>query len=150
MPQQREKQHARRFTTAAIGDTRPEEGRIQSKRHKIIYLACPYSHPDHIVREKRFRLATDAAAKLIEQGHIIYSPITMTHPIDVVLAEDTQTLGSDYWVQFDEAFMAVCAEIVVLQVEGWDQSRGIQREIEYFQMQGRPVTFLPMDKLRTF
>jgi hypothetical protein len=112
-------------------------------QNTIIYLACPYTHPDPSVREKRFRLTTDAAAQLIRQGYIVYSAITMTHPLDVVLAGGTNTLGSDYWVQFDEAFMAVCTEMVVLQIEGWEQSRGIQREIDYFQNRGKPVRFLP-------
>jgi Domain of unknown function (DUF1937) len=115
--------------------------------HKIIYLACPYTHPDRIVRENRFKLATIAAADLIRQGYIVYSAITMTHPLDVVLAGNTNTLGSDYWVQFDEAFMAVCTEMVVLQIEGWEQSRGIRREIDYFQSRGKPIRFLPANDL---
>jgi hypothetical protein len=58
-----------------------------TKMHRpIIYLACPYSDPDYAIREQRFHLANDAAASLIRQGYIVYSPITMTHPIDVVLA----------------------------------------------------------------
>src|SRR5258708_2253201 len=130
MPQRQNRQRARLLTKVPIGE--PEAWMTPNPdQHKIIYLACPYTHPDHTVREQRFKLATDAAAELIRQGHIVYSPITMTHPIDVVMAESTKTLGSDYWVQFDEAFMAVCAEMVVLQIEGWNQSRGIQREIDY-------------------
>lgn len=115
--------------------------------HNIIYLACPYTHPESRMRESRFELATRAAAKLIQQGYIVYSPITMTHPLDVVLAGEDNTLGSDYWVQFDEAFMAACTEMVVLQLDGWEQSRGIQREIEYFRAHGKPVRFLAMDQL---
>jgi hypothetical protein len=115
-------------------------------QHRIIYLACPYTHPDHTVRAKRFRLATAAAADLIRQGHIVYSPITMTHPIDVLMAGDTNTLGSDYWVEFDEAFMAMCAEMVVLQIEGWDKSNGVQREIDYFRSRGKPIHFRKDDQ----
>ena len=66
----------------------------------------------------------------------------MTHPIDIALAGETATLGSDYWVNFDEAFMDVCSEIMVLALEGWEQSGGVRREIDYFQKQGKPVTFL--------
>jgi hypothetical protein len=68
----------------------------------------------------------------------------MTHPLDMVSAGDANTLGSDYWVKFDEAFMAVCAEMVVLQIDGWDQSSGIRREMNYFQSRGKPVRFLPI------
>ena len=145
MPQRDNRQVAHRFPPTIVAE--PEEWvSTTPDRHKIIYLACPYTHPDHTVREQRFRLATQAAAELIRQGHIVYSPITMTHPIDVVMAEGTETLGSDYWVQFDEAFMAVCAEMVILQIEGWDESRGIQREIDYFHSKGKPVRFMLMSR----
>ena len=83
---------------------------------KIIYLACPYTDPSMQVREERFRAANKAAAALIRQGLIVYSPITMTHPIDILLASDGNTLGSNFWVDFDEAFMECCAEILVLKI----------------------------------
>jgi hypothetical protein len=109
---------------------------------RIIYLACPYTDADSKVRDQRFRAATAAAALLIKEGNIVYSPITMTHPIDVLLSGDVGTLGSEYWVAFDEAFMNFCAEIVVLKIPGWDKSSGVQREIAYFEKQGKPVRFM--------
>ena len=121
----------------------------QLPAREIIYLACPYTHPDSKVRELNFRTATEAAAVLIREGHIIYSPITMTHPIDVVIAGTTATLGSDYWVAFDEAFMDACSEIVILKVEGWDTSSGIRREMEYFKKQGKPIRFMSPAQLPT-
>jgi hypothetical protein len=111
---------------------------------RIVYLACPYTHPDPNVRRERFVSATTVAAILIGQGRIIYSPITMTHPIDLLLAGDGKTLGSDYWVLFDEAFMDMCAEMFVIQIEGWRDSEGIRREMEYFKSQGKPIRFVDM------
>ena len=109
---------------------------------KIVYLACPYTHPDKKVREERFQAATHAAAQLINSGLIVYSPITMTHPLDLVMGGGTETLGSEYWVAFDEAFMDFCSEMVVLQIKGWDESEGIRREIEYFLAKAKPIRFL--------
>jgi hypothetical protein len=72
----------------------------------------------------------------------------MTHPIDLVLAAESGTLGSDYWVAFDEAFMAFCDEMIVLKIEGWNKSSGIKREIEYFQAHNKPITYVePKDIL---
>src|SRR4051794_947669 len=85
--------------------------------YRVIYLGCPYTHPDPAVRKLRFEIATEVAADLIRTGRLVYSPITMTHPIDVVLAGESNTLGSDYWVAFDQAFMDMCAEMVVIQVD---------------------------------
>lgn len=106
---------------------------------KLLYLACPYTHADFAIRTRRFEAATNAAAALIKQGHIVFSPITMTHPIDVVLAGAANTLGSEYWVDFDTVFMDRCDEIAVLKIDGWQQSSGVQREISYFRERGKPV-----------
>lgn len=111
-------------------------------KHKVVYLACPYTDPDPDVRRRRFEAATKAAAELIRRGEIVYSPITMTHPIDVVLAGEAGTLGSDYWVAFDEAFMEMSTEMVVLQIPGWDRSNGVAREIEYFRNAGKPIRYM--------
>ncbi|HWE75560.1 MAG TPA: DUF1937 family protein [Stellaceae bacterium] len=108
----------------------------------IIYLASPYTDTDPAVRLNRFNAATKAAARLIKEGRIVYSPITMTHPLDLVLAENGATLGSDYWVAFDEAFMECCTEIVILRIDGWEQSKGIAREREFFQKKGRLESFI--------
>jgi Domain of unknown function (DUF1937) len=110
--------------------------------HNVIYLACPYTDPDPAVRKSRFDVATAVAADFIRTGRIVYSPITMTHPIDMVLAGASNTLGSDYWVAFDEAFMDMCSEIVVIRLNGWDKSSGVRREIAYFQERNKSVRYM--------
>ena len=110
--------------------------------HEVIYLACPYTHPDPMIRRHRFEAATAVAADLIRSGRIVFSPITMTHPIDMVLAGASNTLGSDYWVAFDEAFMEMCSEMVVIQLDGWDRSSGIQREIAFFTDRKKPIRYM--------
>jgi hypothetical protein len=109
---------------------------------RIIYLACPYTDASFEVRELRFLAATEAAARLIREGFVVYSPITMTHPIDIALAGEGNTLGSEFWTRFDEAFMEFCTEIVVLRLAGWEDSSGIQRELDFFRKKGRPVRYM--------
>ena len=111
---------------------------------EIIYLAGPYSRATKEGRLARFEAITIAAARLIEQKKIVFSPLTMTHPIDLVLAADGETLGSEFWVDFDEAFVARCDSISVLQLPGWDQSSGVTREIAAFESRGiTPVMLAP-------
>lgn len=107
----------------------------------IIYLAAPYSHPSASIRLLRFEEVTAAAARLIGDGKIVFSPLTMTHPIDLIMADTDQTMGSDYWVRFDEAFMHHCSEMIVLMLDGWEESAGVRREIEFFKAHGKPVSF---------
>lgn len=97
--------------------------------HKpIVYLACPYTHPDFNVRVERFTASARAAADLIKRGMFVYSPITMTHPIDLVLAQEQGSMGSDYWCDFDEAFMNVCSEMIILSRQHCAESRPTRRD----------------------
>jgi hypothetical protein len=54
----------------------------------------------------------------------------------------SNTLGSDYWVSFDEAFMEICAEMVVIRLDGWQRSSGVKREIAYFTEHKKPIRYL--------
>lgn len=69
----------------------------------------------------------------------------MTHPIDMLLANKLETLGSDYWVAFDEAFMDFCSEMRIIAAAGWKRSSGISREISYFRAAGKPVFLVDPD-----
>lgn len=110
---------------------------------RMIYLAGPYSHDDQGVRHKRFEALNRKAAHLIADGHIVFSPISMTHPVEIarMAMDGSEPRNTDYWCDFDEAFMAFCTEIHVLKLDGWEQSKGVAREIAYFEQRGRPVIY---------
>ena len=88
----------------------------------VIYLASPYSHPDPAVRTERFLDACEAATKLIHSGHLVYSPIAHSHPLVL------QGLPTDweYWRMLDMAMLSRCQELVVLVIDGWAESEGVQ------------------------
>lgn len=104
-----------------------------------IYLACPYSDPDVSVQAKRFQAANKAAASLMKQGYLVFSPISHTHPIH--LAGD---LPGDYefWRDYDETFIDWCDSVFVMKIPGWDTSKGIKREVEYAEFLGKPVRYI--------
>jgi Domain of unknown function (DUF1937) len=108
----------------------------------IIYLAAPYTHPDPEVRLARYKAVTHIAARLVAEGRRVFSPLTMTHPLDILMAGSSNTLGSDYWVRFDEAFMAHCSEIIIVTLEGWDASSGVAREKRFFAERGLPIRYV--------
>lgn len=110
--------------------------------NSVVYLAAPYSHEDNKVREERYKTVTSVAADLVSKGKTVFSPLTMTHAIDVVLQSRGMLLDSEFWVDFDRPFMEMCSEIVVLKLDGWESSRGIANEIEFFKSKNRPVHFL--------
>jgi hypothetical protein len=87
----------------------------------LVYLASPYSHPEPSVREERFQEVCRAAA------HLMFSPIAHTHPISLVGSLPGEW---EYWKSYDEAVLSTCRSLVVLQLENWEQSKGIQGEVE--------------------
>ena len=104
----------------------------------MIYLASPYSHPEAEVRQRRFDAACRAAAALICQGQTVFSPIAHSHNICCYGAPSDWR----FWQRHDLTFLAMCDEVVVLKLDGWEQSVGVQAEIAAARTLGKPVTFL--------
>ena len=48
---------------------------------ELVYLAVPYTHEDPEIREKRFKAVSKVAGKLLNEGEMIFSPISHCHPI---------------------------------------------------------------------
>ena len=104
----------------------------------MIYLASPYTHPDPVVREQRFKAVCRMAAELMRRGVILYSPIAHSHPI----SEFGLPTEWEYWETADREHLNHCDELVVLMLEGWRESRGVQAEIRIAQELDKPVRYL--------
>lgn len=102
------------------------------------FMACPYSHPDQSIVEARFDACTLAATKMSLAGFPVYSQITISHPMNLSAAKNMSGAKID-WAPIDKVFMDKCDEIIVLELDGWKESGGVQREIEYFKDRGAKV-----------
>lgn len=109
---------------------------------KKIYLAGPYSHQNMHVKEHRFKKLNIAAAKLMNEGYLVFSPISHTHPI--ALAGDLPG-GWDFWEEYDRTFIEWCDEIHVLKLTGWAESTGVSAEIALGIELDKPVTYIEAD-----
>ncbi|MDZ4851701.1 MAG: DUF1937 family protein [Pirellulaceae bacterium] len=92
----------------------------------MIYLASPYTHVDPSVREQRFSAACMAAAALMRAGRSVYSPIVHSHP----LVQYGLPIEWEYWQVHDCEHLRRCNCVVVLTLDGWKTSRGVQAEID--------------------
>jgi len=104
----------------------------------VIYLASPYTHPDCDVRQRRFEAACRAAAQWIRQGKTLFSPIAHGHPI----CRYGLPLDWRFWQRHARRYLELCDEVVVLTLDGWQQSVGVQAEIAIARELGKPVTFM--------
>lgn len=107
----------------------------------LIYLASPYSHANPIIKHQRFEAACRAAGRLMRQGQCVFSPIAHSHPIEQHF-EDGGTEGHDFWLRQDFAILARATKLVVLTLDGWEQSRGVAAELEFAQANSIPFEFL--------
>ena len=104
----------------------------------MIYLASPYSHPNAIVRERRFRAACRVAARLIRAGLVVFSPVAHGHAI-ALCGLPTEW---EFWERHDRRFLEICDEVVVLTLDGWRESTGVRAEIQIAEQLGKPVRYL--------
>ena len=104
----------------------------------MIYLASPYSHPDEAIREERYRSACAATVRLLRAGKSVFSPIVLTHGL---VAYGLPTDWS-FWEFYDRDHLERCDDLVVLTIDGWDQSIGVAAEIALAMGLGKPIRYL--------
>jgi hypothetical protein len=100
------------------------------------YLATPYTNYEAGI-EAAFRDAAVLASRLLRAGYRVYSPIVHTHPLAIHGGLDP--LDHSIWLPFDEAMMERCDRLIVAHMKGWQASRGIAHEIEFFERAGKPI-----------
>lgn len=108
----------------------------------MIYLASPYSHPDPTVRERRFQAACRLAAAFLRAGMLVFSPIAHSHP----LVEFGLPTEWAFWEQHDREHLERCDEVVVLMLDGWRDSTGVQAEMRIARELGKPIRFLGVEE----
>lgn len=105
----------------------------------FIYLASPYSLYPHGM-ESAFREAAQATADLIKAGYRCFSPIVHSHVVSNV--GNIDPLDCAMWLEQDEPFMEAAAGIVVLMLDGWQDSVGVAYEINRFAAMDKPIVLM--------
>lgn len=110
----------------------------------LIYLASPYSHRDPAVMQDRYEQVCQAAADMVAEGQMAISPIAYGHTL---LGYREMPGDWTFWESFCISLLAKCERIVVLKMDGWQESRGVQAEIRYAEAHGIPVDYIEPPKL---
>lgn len=117
---------------------------LSDLRHfPLIYVGTPYSKwADGL--DAAFVEASKLTARLMQQGLKVYSPIAHMHPL--AIHGDIDPLDHSIWLPFDGAMMDKADAMIVAMMKGWDESKGVRHEIEFFAAAGKPIFFLnPID-----
>jgi hypothetical protein len=102
-----------------------------------IYLAIPYSG----MADESFRIANEVSSKLMNEGHIVFSPISHSHPI--AIAHNLPT-DWEFWKKFDESFIEWCDElwVVIIGENGYElcnKSKGVTAEMQIAKGYGKQI-----------
>jgi hypothetical protein len=105
----------------------------------LIYLAIPYTHDDEEVMDWRAEVSDYICSELMKQGMYIYAPISSCHHIakKYGLPRDWQ-----FWKGLDTAFIKSCKKIIVIMLDGYKESTGVNAEIELAKKYGVKVEYL--------
>lgn len=122
------------------------ERRSAQPNRPLTYLACPYTYKSEdkaqadSIRRWRAEQATKAACWLINgKGWNVMSPITHSHPM-----HETGACEGDwnFWKKIDREYLSCSCRLVVIMIEGWRESVGVQAETKIAEEMGIPVVYL--------
>jgi hypothetical protein len=103
---------------------------VTNKRDHFWYIAVPYSEYEGGY-DAAFHLALINTAKFVSADNYAFSSVVYGH----LLAKADPTLekkSHDWWLEFCEPYLKMSTGLVVLTAKGWDTSKGVQYEIDYF------------------
>jgi hypothetical protein len=95
---------------------------------EIIYLATPYSWSPN----KAKRIADEYTAKLMREGHIVFSPISHSHNVADYMSEDLRK-DHDFWMPQCLYWLGACTKMIVVSLDPAliETSTGVQEEINF-------------------
>lgn len=105
----------------------------------LIYLACPYTHPDPAVRQARYEAVTQLTARLMrDEGRLVYSPITYTHDM---CQRGLLPVEFEFYRAHARRMIDACDVLWVFCLDGWEESVGVREELVAAGEYGKPVHY---------
>jgi len=111
----------------------------------IWYLANPFTDKNDDVMNERLKKSIDASITLLKNDIFSFSPIAYNG----AWSRDSYQLPVEwaFWEVYDKTFLDHMNGLLVLQLEGWQNSVGVQAEIEYALNQNMPIIYVTMEDL---
>jgi len=106
---------------------------------EIEYLAIPYSDPDPEVMDYRAEISDIVCADLMNQGRVIFAPISSCHHI---AKKYTLPRDWEFWKNIDEQFVRASKTLLVVALDGWEKSTGVTAERKIAEDAGIPMELI--------
>jgi len=104
----------------------------------MMYIASPYTHDNPTVMKQRFEQVAGFTAYLMRDGFDAYSPIVHGHAI-----AELHDLPVDwaFWRKHCLSMLRKADAMTVYCLDGWQDSVGVQAEIEFCASCGIPIQY---------
>lgn len=103
------------------------------------YLGSPYSKYEGGIHQAHDHICS-IAAKLVNRSVPFYCPIAESHSI--AMAGLLDPFDHEMWMHKDAPLMMAADALLVAKMPGWQESRGLAMEINYFEKAGKPIYYL--------
>lgn len=116
---------------------------------KLCYVASVYSqgNASKSLMQKRYEFVRDWVAKKFndstDDGMVLFSPIVHNHPLATV--HDLPKTW-DFWRKVDVTTLRRSDLLIVLKMPGWENSVGIQGEIDVAKNLSIPIVYIDIEK----
>lgn len=119
---------------------------IELQKFELCYLATPYKkYPRG--PEMAFIDAVRLAARLMQSGVHVYSPIAHGHPLSIHGGIPPNNYS--VWNPPNFKMARRMDALIVGMLSGWDHSEGIAEEIHVFKADQKPIFYLDPDQMVT-
>ena len=108
-------------------------------KYSLVYVATPYSkYKDGL--DAAYEEACAVTGELLRFHIKAFSPIAHSHGI----AEHAwiDPLDHQFWMRADKTYIEKADALIVVQLDGWDESVGVAMEIRDFREAGKPIEYI--------
>ena len=105
----------------------------------MIYLSIPYTGCEDL----SFRVSCAVLDKLIRAGNVAISTVVCGHAMRLQGRVDKSDYG--LWIGYDLKILRDCDALIVVKLDGWENSAGVKAEMNEARSLGIPIIYLDPD-----
>lgn len=105
----------------------------------MIYLSIPYTGCENL----SFSVSCVVLDKLIRAGNVAISTVVCGHAMRLQGRVDKSDYG--LWIGYDLKILRDCDALVVVKLDGWNNSAGVKAEMDEARSLGIPIIYLDPD-----
>lgn len=114
------------------------------QKKEMLYIASPYSHRDPDVEADRLKQVDEITTNLLRWWSKYVVPFS---PISYTARFQDKVKASFDWYEFDLHFLRRCDAVLVIKMDLWNISKGVQLEIEEARKARKEIIYVEPEKI---